>query len=435
MKPSRGLSRPEALWSLTESANEPWFNLVQRYVFAPYFAGTLASSQAQGASAWGFALGAAGLVIAVLAPSLGAIADGAGRRRPWLGASALLLILAGAGLWFAEPGASILWVALLVFLGTVAAELLSQFCNAFLPGVTNPKRYGLLSGLAFGASQLVGILVLLLVLGLASADIPFLANLQGGVNRLAGPIAAAAVLLFLVPFLLIARDPPANPDATLGKSMKQLKATLREAWADPAMRWFLIGRMFAADGLAVIFAFGGVLAAASFGWKADSLAIFGITITVFGVIGGLSGAFLDSRIGSKRLLLMGLVITTLATGSVLATDGQRLFGMPTGVELGVPMTSPQELGFLGAGAFIALGAAFAICAMRTLMAKLAPPERIASYFGLFAFVGKATAFVGPFLVAVLASIDGSVRPGIAIAVSFLIVGIIAFSRVPQRRAG
>ena len=42
------LTRQEAAWSMTEAANEPYLNLVQRYVFAPYFAGTIAATQAQG---------------------------------------------------------------------------------------------------------------------------------------------------------------------------------------------------------------------------------------------------------------------------------------------------------------------------------------------------------------------------------------------------
>jgi UMF1 family MFS transporter len=63
------------------------------------------------------------------------------------------------------------------------------------------------------------------------------------------------------------------------------------------------------------------------------------------------------------------------------------------------------------------------------MAMLAPRERIAAYFGLYSFVGKATAFVGPTLVGLIASITGSVRPGIAVAIVFLLVSILLLARV------
>jgi len=422
------LSGAEASWSLTEAANEPFFNLVLRYVFAPYFAGTLAMSAGQGASAWAFAVGAGGLAIALLAPLLGAIADSGARLKPWLGTVAVVAFLASASLWFAAPGGSLWPVAFAVFLGIVAVELMNQFSNAFLPMVTARDRMGLLSGLAFGFSQLAGIAVLLIMLWASRQPPAFLAAVPHGTDRLAGPLAAAAIVIFLLPFLLITPDrqpKPGQRPASVSRGLSELKDTLREAWADRDMRLFLIGRMFAADGMAVVFAFGAVLAAATFGWDSGSLAVFGLVITVFGAAGGFLAGLLDRRLGTKRLLLAGLLLLVLGAISVLATDATRLLGVPTGVALGVPLGSPQEQGFLASGAVIALGAAFALSAMRAMMAGLAPPEKIASYFGLFAFVGKATAFVGPFLVGVLARETGSLRPGIGIAVVFLSIGFAA----------
>lgn len=434
-RPASRLTRQEAAWSLTEAANEPFFNLVQRYVFAPYFAGTLASSAAQGASLWGYALGAAGFAIAILAPLLGSIADSGSRLKPWLAGSGLLTLLASAGLWFAAPGVPLLPVALVIFVAAIAVELMNQFSNAFLPVAARPERMGMLSGLSFGVSQLAGMLVLLLVIALSRMELPWLMAVPNGTDRLVGPIAAGAVLLFLTPFLLIAKDRTGAGQTSVRQGLRDLKATLQEAWADRNMRLFLIGRMVSADGMAIVFGFGAVLAAASFGWKADSLAVFGLLITVFGVIGGFAGGWLDGRIGAKRLMLAGIVMMGIGAASVALTDSTRLFGMPTGVPLAAPLTTPQEWGFLGAGALIAAGAAFALSGMRTMMAMLAPPAKIAAYFGLYAFVGKATAFVGPTLVGLIASLTGSVRPGIVLAVLFLGVGYaaMAFVRSPIRQ--
>lgn len=423
------LTGQEAAWSLTEAANEPYFNLVQRYVFAPYFAGTLAASAAQGASVWGYALGAAGFAIAFLAPLLGSIADSGSRLKPWLAGAGVVAFLASGSLWFAAPGVSLWPVAIAIFVASVAMELMNQFTNAFLPIACRPERMGLLSGMAFGFSQLAGIGVLLLVLALSTNPPAFIAEAPNGIDRLAGPIAAFSILLFLVPFLLVAHDREAGKTASVRQGLSDLKGTLMEAWSDRNMRLFLIARMLTADGMAVVFAFGAVLAAAAFGWKADTLAIFGIIITVFGVVGGFSGGLIDGRIGSRRLSLLGLALMAFGAASVLLTDGSRLLGIPTGVPLGAPLSSPQEWGFMASGAFIAAGAAFTIAGMRTMMAKLAPPGKIAAYFGLYAFVGKATAFVGPTLVGVIAGATGSVRPGIGVALIFLLVGALALFRV------
>ena len=429
------LTRQEAAWSLTEAANEPYFNLVQRYVFAPYFAGTLAASAAQGASVWGYALGAAGFAIAILAPLLGSIADSGSRLKPWLAGAGAVAFLAAGSLWFAAPGVPLLPIAIAIFVASVAMELMNQFTNAFLPVACRPERMGLLSGLAFGFSQLAGIGVLLLVLALSANPPAFVADAANGVDRLAGPIAALSILVFLVPFLLVAHDRKATRQASVRQGLTDLRATLAEAWADRDMRMFLVARMLTADGMAVVFAFGAVLAAASFGWKADTLAKFGIVITVFGVIGGFSGGLIDGRIGSKRLALLGLALMIVGSASVILTDTTHLLGFPTGVPLGAPLSTPQEWGFMASGAFIAAGAAFTIAGMRTMMAMLAPRGKIAAYFGLYAFVGKATAFVGPTLVGVIASATGSIRPGIAVAVGFLLVGALALFRVrsPNRQ--
>ncbi len=418
----RGLNRQEAAWSLTEAANEPYFNLVQRYVFAPYFAGTLAATPAEGASLWGYALGASGFGIAILAPVLGSIADSGARLKPWLAGAGLVTFLASAGLWFSAPGTPILAVAFLVFVAGIAVELMNQFANAFLPVSARPEKMGLLSGLSFAFSQIAGMAVLLVVLTVSQAPPAFLADVPNGVDRMAGPLAAGAVVLFLVPFLIVAKDRKAAQGPSVKQGLSDLKATLAEAWEDRNMRLFLIARMVSADGMAIVFGFGAVLGAAAFGWDAGTLARFGLIITAFGVIGGFSGGFIDGRIGPKRLTLLGLFLMALGTASVMLTDAERLAGIPTGVPLGDPLSTPQEWGFMASGAVIAAGAAFTIAAMRTLMAQLAPPQKIAAYFGLYSFVGKATAFVGPTLVGLIASATGSVRPGIAVALAFLLGG-------------
>ena len=431
----RGLNRQEAAWTLTEAANEPFFNLVQRYVFAPYFAGTLAATQAQGAAMWGFALGAAGLAIAILAPVLGSIADSGARLKPWLAGTALVAFVASASLWFAQPGVALLPIVIAVFAGSVATELMNQFGNAFLTVSARPRKIGLLSGLSFGISQLVGMVVLLMVLGVSQAAPDFLADVPNAIDRLAGPLAAACILLFLTPFLLVAVDRAQSKAASVRQGLHDLRATLLEAWQDRNMRLFLIARMLSADGMAIIFSFGAVLGAASFGWKADTLARFGLVITIFGVIGGFAASWIDGRIGSKRLTLLGLAMMAFGSASVLLTDAERLLGVPTGVPLATPLTSPQEWGYMVSGAVIAVGAAFSISAMRTMMTALAPAAKIAAYFGLYSFVGKATAFVGPTLVGIIAASTGSVRPGIGVAVLFLVaaIAVLAGVRSPNAR--
>ena len=89
---------------LFDWAGQPFYTVVTTFIFAPYFTAQVAPDPATGQSWWGYASAAAGLVIALASPALGAIADETGRRKAWLLAFSVLFFLGACGLWRAEPG-------------------------------------------------------------------------------------------------------------------------------------------------------------------------------------------------------------------------------------------------------------------------------------------------------------------------------------------
>src|SRR6202142_4143635 len=91
-------------WIFFAWAAEPFFTFVTTFVFAPYFATHVASDPASGQSLWGFATAAAGLLIALMSPVLGAIADAGGRRKPWIAAFGAMLVIGASLMWFGLPG-------------------------------------------------------------------------------------------------------------------------------------------------------------------------------------------------------------------------------------------------------------------------------------------------------------------------------------------
>src|SRR6195952_2360002 len=91
-------------WIFFDWAAQPYFTLITTFVFAPYFATHVASDAATGQSLWGFATAAAGLMIALLSPVLGAIADAGGRRKPWIAAFGAVLVIGSGLMWFGKPG-------------------------------------------------------------------------------------------------------------------------------------------------------------------------------------------------------------------------------------------------------------------------------------------------------------------------------------------
>jgi UMF1 family MFS transporter len=88
-------------WWSFDWANQPYNTLLLTFVFAPYFASAVAPDPVTGQALWGWMLAGSGLVIALAAPVMGAIADSSGNRRSWLLLWSALYALGAAALWLA----------------------------------------------------------------------------------------------------------------------------------------------------------------------------------------------------------------------------------------------------------------------------------------------------------------------------------------------
>jgi len=97
-----------------------------------------------------------------------------------------------------------------------------------------------------------------------------------------------------------------------------------------------------------------------------------------------------------------------------------------------PFSSPGELAFLAFAVVVGVVSAPVQAASRALLARLAPPDKVTQYFGLFAFSGKVTAFMAPLAVAALTSATGDQRLGMAAILLFLIGGMALMLPVRNR---
>ncbi|MEP4115820.1 MAG: MFS transporter, partial [Nitratireductor sp.] len=107
-------------WMLFDWAQQPFHTLIITFVFAPYFASSVASDAARGQELWGYATGVGGLLIALSSPVLGAIADATGPRKPWILFFSVLGVIGCFMLWRAVPGMEaigpvLFFIALAVF--------------------------------------------------------------------------------------------------------------------------------------------------------------------------------------------------------------------------------------------------------------------------------------------------------------------------------
>jgi UMF1 family MFS transporter len=434
--------RARISWMLFDWAVQPYYTLILTFLFAPYFANTVVGDGPRGQTLWGYGAAVAGILVAAGSPFLGAVADGRGQRKPWIALFSLALAAAMATLWIATPLApmsTIILVLLAFVCATTFAEYTAVFTNAIMPGLAPQNELGRLSGAGWACGYFGGLVSLVLIAGLVVA-IPETGKTLLGLDpifaldadaresdRLVGPLSAVWYLIFMIPFFLFVPD-IRQPRPHDGRpATAELWDTIRSLPSHPSLLLFLIARMIFTDGLTAIFTFGGIYGAAVFGWSALELGIFGIALTLIGAAGALIGGVLDDRFSAKAVIISALLILLVGAFGILSVDPTHVFYV---VEVApkaagsAPFSSIGEQVFLAFAMVVGLVSAPVQASSRSLLARLAPPEKITQFFGLFAFSGKVTAFLAPFLVATVTAATGSQRLGMSAIALFLITGVV-----------
>ncbi len=398
-------------WCSYDWANSAFAAIIVTFVFPAYFSQMVAGPGSAGAESWGIALGISGVAVALSAPLVGAIADRSGRLKPWLAALTLAGALLTAGLWFVRPVETDILLALaLVALANLAVELATVFYNAFLPRLAPPHLVGRLSGWGWAAGYAGGLAALMLCLVLLiKADPPpvFLDVASAEPVRATALLTALWLLIFSLPLFLFVGE-RRLPGMPLGQAIAagwaELKGTLRRALGHGVLLRFLIARMLYTDGLAALFAFGGLFAAGQFQFRLDEVLMLGILLNVTGAIGAAAFGWIDDRIGPKPTILIALAGLIILGSAALIVSDKGLFWIIAG-SLGIFVGPAQS-------------------ASRSLMTRFAPPGLEAEMFGLFALSGKATAFLAPFAFSMATAMAGDMRAGMATILAFLAAGLL-----------
>lgn len=439
-------------WMMFDWAAQPYFTLITTFVFAPYFASRVAESPAMGQSMWGFATAAAGLMIALLSPVLGAIADASGRRKPWIAGFGALLVIGASLMWIGKPGDPSIIVPLLIAyaIATVGVEFATVFNNAMMPTLVPPERIGRLSGTGWAIGYAGGILSLVIVLGFMAAN-PVTGKTLFGLtpilgldpktfegDRITGPLTGLWFIIFVLPMFLLTPDIPARlPLRTaVSEGLRELRTTLAELPKSRSMMIFLIANMIYTDGLVSLFAFGGIYAVGTFGWNTIQIGTFGILLAISGTFGAWLGGKLDDRVGPKTVIAASLLILLSSIAAILLITKDSIFFIPVAppVPNGPLFAAPAEKAYLALGALIGFAAGPLQAASRTMLIRLAPRGRITQYFGLFALTGKVTSFLGPLLIGAITAATMSQKAGMAVLVPFFLAGLALLTRVKSPAA-
>ncbi|HBD91391.1 MAG TPA: MFS transporter, partial [Gemmobacter sp.] len=156
-------------WYFFDWASQPYNTLLLTFIFGPYFAEVARAhyaslgmapdaAAAQAQATWGYGQTLAGIAIAVLAPILGAIADGSGRRMVWIWAFSACYVIGAFGLWYLLPTALNLTLAMLCFgIGLIGMEFATIFTNSLMPSLAGAEQMGKISGSGFAFGYTGGI--------------------------------------------------------------------------------------------------------------------------------------------------------------------------------------------------------------------------------------------------------------------------------------
>jgi len=434
-------------WIFFDWAAQPYFTLITTFVFAPYFASFVASDAASGQALWGFATAAAGLAIALLSPLLGAIADASGRRKPWIAVFGALLVIGASAMWIGKPGnPDIIPMLLLAYaIASVGVEFATVFNNAMMPTLVPPDRIGRLSGTGWATGYVGGILSLVLVLGFLAANAETGKTLFGFTplfgldpvmhegDRITGPLTGLWFIIFVTPMFLFTPDYPAKRPVreALHEGLADLKQSLRDLPQQKSLAAFLIANMIYTDGLVSLFAFGGIYAAGTFGWHTIQIGTFGIILAIAGTFGAWLGGKLDDSLGPKRVIAGSMLILLLSVAAILLVDKDSVLFVKVAppVPGGPLFAAAAERAYIVLGCLIGAAGGPLQAASRTLLIRLAPKDRIAQYFGLFALTGKVTSFIGPLLIGVITAATASQKAGMAVLVAFFVTGFALLMRV------
>lgn len=442
-----GISQRKRIWGwyFFDWASQPYNTLLLTFIFGPYFAQTAtahlvaggmedAAARAQAQAYWGWGLTATGLIIAVLAPVLGAVADSSGRKLPWIWLFSVLYVIGSVALWWTAPqDFSVLWALFFFGTGLVGMEFATIFTNSYLPELDDdPAELGRLSGSGWAFGYVGGVLALVVMIGFFQATpsgrtmvglepLFGLDPATGADTRIVGPFTAIWFAVFMVPFFLYTRDTltPSGTRYRLGKGLRDLARTLRNLPRHRSLMAYLGSSMFYRDALNGMYTFGGIYAVGVLNWSLIDIGIFGILAAVSGAVFCWIGGRVDRRVGPMPVIVACCVILIATAVLIISLTPTSIMGIDLAEGSAIP-----DIAFYIAGALIGAAGGALQASSRNMLTRQGNPERMTEAFGLYALSGKATAFLAPASIAFVSEVTGSQRLGITPVVGLFIIGII-----------
>lgn len=406
------MTKQERSWILQDFGNSA-YSIAITTALLPVFYKTYAATSLDPTDAtafWGYANSFATILIVILAPILGNLADYRGYKKKFFNFFVLLAIVSTASLSLIGEGQ---WmVALGIYVITVIGSTgASIFYDAFLTDVTTDEKMDMISSQGFGFGYLGGTIGFGISMALIMLA-PSIGMPTSLATKIAFIITALWWLVFSIPFFKNVHQNywiEGKPEKA-AKVFQKLKGTFREIFRDRNLLLFFIAYFFYIDGVHTIISMATPIAIdLKLGLAETELLMILLVIQLVAFPFAILYGWLAKRVGARAMIMVG----------ILTYVGIALFGLTLNTR-----TDFMILAFLVA---TAQGGIQALS--RSFFGKLIPKTKSAEYFGVFNIFGKISSIFGPLLMGIVTQTTGNIRYGILSLGILFILGLVFFLKV------
>lgn len=400
-------------WTLYDWANSAFATTVMAGFFPIFFEKYWSNPDFVDKSTFylGLSNSVGSLIVAIMAPFLGAISDTGSTKKKFLFTFAFLGILSTSLLFFVQQGDWQLAAALYV-VGTIGFSSGNVFYDSLLPAVAKKPKYDFVSSLGYSMGYLGG--GVLFIINILMYQNPHWFGIQDSTTAIRLSFVTVAVwwAVFSIPIFLFVPEPKNKDDIIFSDAVKlgwvQLKTTFSEIKQMRIIGLFLLSYWLYMDGVDTIIRMAGKLAL-SMGFEASDMLFVLILVQLIGFPAGLLFNWFSSIIKPKNAVLVAILFYTIATGSAYFMTSKIHFYVLAGI-IGLFQGGIQAIS-------------------RSLFARLVPLGKEGEFFGFYNMLGKFSAVVGPILLGTVTLMTGNARMGLFALIVLFVGGGLLLTKV------
>lgn len=403
-------------WALYDWANSAFATTVMAGFFPLYFKQfwNVGVPATESTFRLGLANGLASVIVAVMAPIVGAIADKGGARVRLLALFTVLGAAMTAGFALVAQGE---WLAAAALYAAASIGFWggNQFYDSLLTDVAREPEYDLVSGFGYALGYLGG--GLLFAVNVLMVAQPALFGLPDASSAVRVSFVSVAVwwLLFALPAVLVVREAGRERALPAAAAVRagwlELRGTLAYVREDRTLLWFLLAYWFYIDGVNTIIKMA-VDYGLSLGLQQTSLIQALLLVQFVGFPAALGFGWLGKRLGARTGIFLALAVYAAATAYAYFLDSELEFFV-LAVIIGCVQGGIQSLS-------------------RSLYGRLVPSGKAGEFFGFYNMMGKAAAIIGPLLTGTVALLTGDPRLAIGSIALLFVAGGALLTRVRER---